>query len=59
MPSFSLRERLKFGPNDLGSQAMAADSFSKQICRDATVANGTERHEKSGTGKAPGKTQDD
>lgn len=37
----------------------AADCFSTQTCRDATVANGAERHEKSGTGKALGKTQDD
>lgn len=38
---------------------MAADCFSKQTCRDAIVANGDERHEKSRTGKALGKTQDD
>ena len=50
---------MKFGPTDLGSQAMAADCFSKQICRDATVANGADRPEKSGTGKVLGNTQDD
>ena len=38
---------------------MAADCFSKEICRDATVANGAERHEKIGTGKVLGDTQDD
>lgn len=42
-----------------GSQAMAADCFSKQICGDAAVANGTERHMKSGTRNVWGKTQDD
>lgn len=30
---------------------MAADYFSKHICGDATVANGTERHEKNGTAR--------
>lgn len=38
---------------------MAADCFSKQIRRHATVANGAEKHAKSGTGKVLGKTWDD
>lgn len=54
-----LRERLKCGPSDIESQAMAAEYFSKQICKDATVANGAERHEKNGTAKVLGTMQDD